>query len=138
MFVSGCESSNNSNNSNNKEKDTKLNVYLFHWEQCSHCKDEIAWLETIRDTNNINVIYYEVTEYSSLVSEVRSELGITDEYIPLTVIGTEYYVGFSGAIKTKIMDLINKYNDTDHCDVVDLVVKGKDTTDCYIKNNEIN
>ena len=83
----------------------------------------------------IKVNYYEVTEYEDLVEQVRTELGVMGDGVPLTVIGSEYILGFGDSMKARIMNLIDKYKGKDYCDIVSLVEKNEDTTSCYTQNS---
>ena len=110
-------------------------INLFHWSQCSHCQEEIAWLKEIEKRNDyIKINYYEVTEYTDLVAKVRDELGILGDGVPITVIGTDYILGFGDSIKAKMMNLIDKYHEKDYCDIVPLIIDNKDTSECYLQN----
>ena len=114
-----------------------VEINLFHWNQCSHCKDEIAWLTELAERNSyIKINYYEVTEYEELVSKVRKELEIKDQAVPLTVIGSDYILGFGDSTKAKMMNMIEKYHEKDYCDLVTLIVNGEDTEDCYKQNEK--
>ena len=135
---------NNSNDNDNDIKETPIVevnenvvvVNLFHWSECSHCQEEIEWLKEVEKRNDkIKVNYYEVTEYEDLVNQVRTELGIMGEGVPLTVIGSDYILGFSDSMKARIMNLVDKYQEKDYCDIVPLIENSEDTTNCYVQNS---
>ena len=117
------------------EPENVVTINLFHWNSCSHCKEEIAWLKELQERrNDIKINYYEVTEYTELQDKVREELYVMGDGVPLTVIGTDYILGFGDSTKARITNLIDKYADKDYCDVVSLIKDNKDTTDCYLQN----
>lgn len=119
-----------------KEPDNVVVINLFHWNQCSHCKEEITWLKELDERrDDIKINYYEVTEYTDLVTAVREELYVMGEGVPLTVIGTDYILGFGDSTKARITNLIDKYSGKDYCDIVSLVKDNKDTEECYLQNN---
>ena len=135
LFAVGC----NKAKTNEEEPVTPtanvVVVNLFHWSQCSHCQEEIAWLKEVENrNNNIKVNYYEVTEYTDLSGKVREELGVLSDAVPLTVIGSDYILGFGDSTKAKIMNLVDKYQEKDYCDIVALIKDNKDTTNCYLQN----
>ena len=120
------------------EKGDKVVVNLFYWNGCSHCHDEKEWLETLEANNDyLKVNYYEVTEYDELVTSVRNEFLIEGSSVPLTVIGTDYFIGFGNSSKARIMNTIEKYKEVDYCDIVEKIENGEDTLECYdVNNNE--
>lgn len=120
------------------EKGDKVVVNLFYWTGCSHCHDEKEWLETLEANNDyLKVNYYEVTEYDELVTSVRNEFLIEGSSVPLTVIGTDYFIGFGNSSKARIMNTIEKYKEVDYCDIVEKIENGEDTLECYdVNNNE--
>lgn len=112
----------------------KVNVYLFHSDSCPHCKREIEYLKTLDD---VNVKYYEVSSYSNLLSKVRKELNIKESSVPLTIIGSDYVIGYSDEIKNNIDSMIESYSEKEHCDVVEDIIQNKDIKSCVDKNKEI-
>ena len=74
LLVVGCNKSKNNEENNNKPKPNQemVVINLFHWSQCSHCKEEINWLKELEKREDyIKVNYYEVTEYEDLNAKVR-------------------------------------------------------------------
>ena len=119
-----------------KKPENVVVINLFHWNQCSHCKEEITWLKELEQRrDDIKINYYEVTEYTDLSEAVREELYVMGDGVPLTVIGTDYIVGFGDSTKARITNLIDKYADKDYCDIVSLIIDNKDTEECYLQNN---
>lgn len=112
----------------------KVNVYLFHSDSCPHCKREIEYLKTLDD---VNVKYYEVSSYSNLLSKVRKELNIKESSVPLTIIGSDYVIGYSDEIKNNIDSMIESYSEKEHCDVVEDIIQNKDIKSCVDKNKGI-
>lgn len=112
----------------------KVNVYLFHSDSCPHCKREIEYLKTLDD---VNVKYYEVSSYSNLLSKVRKELNIKESSVPLTIIGSDYVIGYSDEIKNNIDSMIKSYSEKEHCDVVEDIIQNKDIKSCVDKNKGI-
>ena len=111
-------------------KANDVNIYLFHSQDCSHCKAEIKWLEEIKENyDNVTVQEYEVTRNSdnaSLESKVKKKFNTTTPLVPFTVIGEKYFIGFSDDTKSGITKMIDKYSNEEHRDVVDEVINGID------------
>lgn len=111
-----------------------VTINLFHLNTCPHCKDEIKWLKSI-DDKDVKVNYYEVSENKELYDKVIKELDISETGVPLTIIGSDYTIGFSDSIKSDIEDYIKLYSKNKHYDVVSLIKDNKDIKD-EIKVNE--
>ncbi len=115
-----------------------VNLYLFHSSTCPHCKEERAYLKKLKKKYDyLNVKEYEVHDSALVTEKVRDGLGIKESYVPITVIGSDYIIGFSSATKDDIESLIKEYNDTDYCDVVNSIIKDKDYKKCMDKNKSI-
>ena len=115
-----------------------VNLYLFHSSTCPHCKEERAYLKKLKKKYDyLKVKEYEVHDSALVTEKVRDGLGIKESYVPITVIGSDYIIGFSSATKDDIESLIKEYNDTDYCDVVNYIIKDKDYKKCMDKNKSI-
>ena len=95
------------------EKD-KVNLYLFHSDDCSHCAQEREWLEGIEEEykDYLNVYMYEVTynkDNRELMNKVLDKLDISSSNVPLTIIGNIHYTGYSVATGSKIENDIKDY-----------------------------
>ena len=75
-----------------------VNIYLFHSDTCPHCKEEIAFLNDIKDDYpNIRIYMYEIGDYDNavLLDEVANLFDTPVRGTPFTVIGDKYFKGFS-------------------------------------------
>ncbi len=98
-----------------------VNVYLFHNEDCIHCKQEIEYLEELEKKYDINVLKYEVSHNAKnqeLLTKVRNLLKNDKNEVPFTVIGEYTYTGFNFINKAQIEERIKYYNENDYCDAV--------------------
>lgn len=125
--------------SSSVDDDIKVNIYLFYSEECPHCHKEREWLKEYQKENpDIQVKYYERNEHSDFLSKVRKSLAIKNSYVPLTVIGSDYFIGYNADIEKQIKEAVLAYKEhEDYCDIVSLVENGKDTEGCRVKNNGI-
>lgn len=112
----------------------EVDVYLFYSESCPHCSKEKEFLSTL---DNINVKKYEVNQYSKLYDKVVEKLNINTNSVPITIIGSDYIVGFSENTKSELNGMINSYSKENYCDAVDLIIKNKDITSCLEENEGI-
>lgn len=96
-------------------EEEKINIYLFHSENCPHCKAEIKYLDSLingKYKDKINVYKYEVSKNkknNELLTSVKTLFDETSPYIPFTVIGEEYIIGFSEVTEGQIEYLIDDY-----------------------------
>lgn len=95
------------------EKD-KINIYLFRGRGCPHCAEEEQWLDTIKDMykDYINIYDFEVwydVDNSKLYDKVKEVFDSHVTGVPFTVVGDEYYYGFSTAVKSSIENKIKHY-----------------------------
>jgi len=111
-----------------------VDIYLFYSETCPHCASEKEYLETL---DNINVKKYEVSQYSKLYDKVVKRLDIDTQSVPLTIIGSDYTIGFSEDTKNELKNMIDSYSKVEYCDSVDLIIRNKDITDCLKQNENI-
>ena len=101
-----------------KTEDNKINLYLFHGKTCPHCAEEIEWLKNIKKEYKkyLNIYYFEVwydKDNMELVKKVREEFEITKNSVPLTIVGDEYFIGYSDAIASRIENKIKEYAEID-------------------------
>lgn len=115
----------------------KVNLYLFYSSTCPHCHAEIEWLNTIKNNYNyLNIIEYEASANFAFYESVVEQMQINDYHVPLTIIGSDYYVGFNDSKKDDIIKLIKQYSKIEHCDMVDTIKKDEDITKCKSINNK--
>lgn len=113
----------------------KVVLNLFYSDTCPHCHAEIEYLKTLEGKyKNLEINYYEKDEYKELITLVRQRLDINNSYVPLTVIGTDYLIGFNDDTKNQIVSMINSYNNSSYCDIVSY---NGDIAKCISKNKEI-
>lgn len=111
----------------------KVTLYLFHSKTCMHCKDEIEFLNEMKDKYpNLVVKEYEVSNRNNakLMADVKSIFDNNSQYVPYTTIGTRDYVGFSSINADLIEQAIIEYSNKDHCDKTGVYLKETDSTYC--------
>ena len=103
------------NKINIEAKETKnlVNIYFFHSNTCSHCKEENEFLSELKkDYNNIKIYKYEIHESFSkeLLKQVEELYQEKINSVPLTIIGNKVYTGFSEKNKLKFRKTIEYYS----------------------------
>lgn len=97
-----------------KIEENKINLYLFYSATCPHCHDEMEYLNSIKDDYKdvLNIYTYEVTKNennSKMMNATKKVFNVNQPYVPFTVIGEEYIIGFSDTVKTDIKNIIDNY-----------------------------
>lgn len=130
----------NSNVSVSKNKDKSIGthnvtLYLFYSTTCPHCHAELEWLETIKkDYPYLNIVTYVASDNMDLYEKVVTEMNIDDYHVPLTIIGTDYYIGYSEYKNDDFIKLIEDYSKKEHCDMVSNIIENKNLDICNKKN----
>lgn len=131
-------------NVNAKTNDNQVNIYFFHSDTCSHCREEIKFLKELETRyKNINIYKYEIHDKNNhvLLKEVEKNYDITINSVPLTIIGNKLYNGYSENSKVKFIktiDYFSKYSYEDkigkylNLDLVSNNIKSTKTLDEFI------
>ncbi len=100
----------------------KVKIYLFHNYDCPHCAEEKLYLKELeQEYDNLEIIKYEVKKDEKNREMLKNFLIANDwdiRGVPLTVIGTNYFVGYNDDIGIKIRCAINHYSENEHRDLV--------------------
>lgn len=115
-----------------------VHLYLFHSKSCQHCQQELAWLESIEgEYSYLKIHTYEVSEEKEIYEKVKSAMKIDSGYVPLTIIGEDYFVGYSDAKGKKFIRTVKEQSKKNYCDVVGTVINGGDVNSCIEKNKGV-
>lgn len=108
----------------------EIKLYLFHSDTCPHCKDEIEFLASIKDDYpNLEIVMYEIGENEmnyNFYLKVIDRTGLNVTGVPFTIIGTDYYTGYSDSMGKSIKESIEKFSEIDSIDVISYVKEEKD------------
>lgn len=109
-------------------KENKVTLYLFHGDGCPHCASEIEYLNRIeKKYNNLEIVKYEVwydEDNSKFLNQVKESFGVSNPYVPTTVIGNTLITGFSDSTGNKIERAIKYYSSNDYIDQVQKIKEG--------------
>lgn len=100
----------------------EVNLYLFYGQECPHCKEELAYLEELKQTYEFNIIKYETwhnEENAKLLTEIKSKLKMNNPYVPFTVIDNLGLTGFNENTKVQIENRIKYCLKNDCIDIID-------------------
>ena len=104
----------------------EVTVYLFHSDTCPHCKEEIKYLNKyISKHEDVKLVKYEVSskENSDLLDMVKKTFSCVTSGVPYTVIGETDLLGFNDSRQEEIIHFIEKYQNEEHRDIIQEVIK---------------
>lgn len=114
-----------------KAEEKVIDIHLFYSLSCPHCKEEREYLEDLeKKDSTIKVHYYEVTqneENSNLLDKIQKLIDGETPYVPYTVIGSKYRVGFNNSTKLELDNVIKSYRDSEYVDIVSGIINGSIT-----------
>lgn len=96
-----------------KTSKNTVNIYFFHSNTCPHCKSEEEVLKILDDKyENVSIYSYEVHDETNkiILDEVKKVLGISSDSVPITIIGNQYYIGFSDKSPVKFIKTIEYFS----------------------------
>ena len=107
----------------------KVEVHLFYGDDCPFCKKEMSFLEELTNNyDNVVISKYEIsgsTKKVELFNKVRKAFNIDQTYIPLTIIGTNHYIGFNSDVERKVEKTIEYYSTKKHQNLVSEIMTNK-------------
>ena len=127
-IISNAVVTNSSEYSNEK-------VYVFYEENNENYEKEKQWLE---ENPNIRKEYVNISENGELLNKVKDALKIKKDKLPLTVIGSNYLIGFDEKTQNKINEIIENYKTSgEYTDIVEKIRNGEDVKE-LVKTNKPN
>ncbi len=97
----------------------KVNLYLFYSTSCSHCASEEKFLTQLEKKYDYLTVYkYEVSSSSSIevLEKAFDELDFKTSSVPITIIGSQYFIGYSTTTGYQMEDMIKYYSSFAHKD----------------------
>ena len=121
-----------------------IDIHLFYSLSCPHCKEEKEYLTDLANKDKtIKIHLYEVTqneENSQLLDNVQKLIDGETPYVPYTVIGSKYRVGFNNSTKLELDNVIKSYRDGDYVDIVSGIIDGsinENNIDNYLEKTDV-
>ena len=113
---------------------SNITLYLFYGDGCPHCASEKEFLNDMEQKyEDLEIIEYEVwydSDNQKLLNDVKEQLDIKTNGVPVTVVGDKTVVGWSEAHEEKLENIIKSYQENEY---VDVVFQIKDGT--YVKTD---
>ena len=113
---------------------SNITLYLFYGDGCPHCASEKEFLNDMEQKyEDLEIIEYEVwydSDNQKLLNDVKEQLNIKTNGVPVTVVGDKTVVGWSEAHEEKLENIIKSYQENEY---VDVVFQIKDGT--YVKTD---
>jgi glutaredoxin len=130
MAVSSNYQDKIANITQSKTEKNKINLYFFRGEGCPHCAQEEKWLEVIKKkySKYLNVYDFEVwynKTNANYLNKVQNVFHYKVTGVPFTVIGNNYYVGYSETSASKMENQIKEYLEGESSKVVKVPILGK-------------
>ena len=116
-----------------------LNIYLFTDDECETCNEEQKWLEEkYQNDTQVYIKIINVKNQNEIYTKTRDILNIKKENVPVTVIGSNYFYGFSNSMKKTLEEVVDTYLKNDqYCNVIAKIQDNKEIEDCMNQNKEI-
>ena len=98
----------NENKDNNSDSNA-AELILFYWKTCPHCKAEEWYLDTLKETYNFKVVWYEVyysKENRQMMKEYGEQFWTEFNSVPVVVMWDDYLIW---ANYDKTVKLLEKY-----------------------------
>lgn len=117
----------------NIKAEKNITLYLFYGDGCPHCAAEEEYLEQVKKQYpNLQIELYEVwydEDNQTLLQNVRESFGISNSYVPLTIVGNKTLVGYSDETGSSKIDKIleQAYNDSNYEDYVSQIIEKKES-----------
>ncbi len=110
-------------------EEDKVNIYLFYGDGCPHCASEKVLLNNLKEKydDKINIYLYEVwgsKDNTKLMHKFKEQFGVeANNSVPFTIIGEEYFYGYSDTIGIKIEKQIRSYLELDDINDKDTLIE---------------
>lgn len=117
----------------------KNKIYILYTKDCKECKEEKDTLEKkFENDNSINVEYININDNKKLVKEIKKNLKIKTNKLPVTIIGTTYFKGFNNKVINNITKAVKAYAKKDnYCNIVTNINNKDDLKKCLKDNKGI-
>ena len=108
----------------------EVKVYFFHGDGCPHCAEEEKALTKIKKKYpDLDIVRYEVwnnKDNAILMGKVGEEMEVDVSGVPLTIIGSSAFSGYSDSSYNTFLRAIKYYQDDDnsYTDVVSKIKNG--------------
>ena len=116
-----------------------VNIYLIHSNTCSHCKEEIKFLNKLeKKYENIRIYKYEIREKqtNNILNKIEEIYNKKITGVPVVIIGNKLYEGYSEKSQLTIIKTIEYFSKYGYKDEMGEFLE-KELPTFEIKNNNI-
>lgn len=125
----------------NSAIDDHLKIYILYQENNQELQKEQEWLkEYLEDKDKIDIVYLNKNSNinQDLNDKISKILKIKTNEVPITIIGSDYVVGFDKNIQIELTQMIDAYqNSNEYCDLIVTINSQKDENECIKKNKKV-
>ncbi len=116
-----------------------IKVYFFYEEDCKDCEKAKEWLEEeLKEHQRVRAEYVKIENNQEFSKQVKNTLQIKKDTVPLMVIGSNSFLGFSSKVKNNLTEAMESYEEAEsYCDVISKIRNQEDVKDCMNQNKEI-
>ncbi len=112
-----------------------VKIYVFYEENSENFEQEKQWLE---EDSSIMKTYLNINENSELLSKVKDTLKIGSNKLPITIIGSTYFIGFDEKVQNNMKEAVESYkNAEEYGDVIEKIRNNEDVKDIVRQNEQI-
>ncbi len=112
-----------------------VKIYVFYEENSENFEQEKQWLE---EDASIMKTYLNINENSELLSKVKDALKIGGNKLPITIIGSTYFIGFDEKVQNNMKEAVEAYkNVEEYGDIIEKIRNNEDAKDVIKQNEEI-
>ena len=117
----------------NSSEYSNIKVYIFYNEENEVYQKEKKWLD---ENVNIRKEYINTNENGELFTKIKDSLKIKNDNLPISVVGSTYFIEFDEKIQTNIEEAVKAYEKAEkYGDIVEKIRNSEDVKD-IVKQNE--
>ena len=119
----------------NSSEYSNVKVYIFYKEENDDYQQEKNWLD---ENVNINKEYINTNENEELFTKIKDTLKIKKDDLPITVIGSSYFIGFDEKVQNNIKEAIEAYeNAEEYGNIVEKIRNNQEVKEIIEQNKKI-
>ncbi len=119
----------------NSSEYSNVKVYIFYEEENDEYQQEKNWLD---ENVNINKEYINTNENEELLAKIKDTLRIKKDDLPITVVGSAYFIGFDEKVQNNIKEAIEAYkNAEEYGNIVEKIRNNQEVKEIIKQNKKI-
>lgn len=119
----------------NSSEYSNVKVYIFYKEENEVYQKEKNWLD---ENINIRKEYINTNENGELFTKIKDALKIKNDKLPISVVGSTYFIGFNEKIQNNMKEAIDAYKKAEeYGDIVQKIRNNEDIKEIVEQNETI-